>query len=151
MTTSLLQTIASSLALWPGLLLVAGGLAKAVDVSRDDVGDTVLGRLVPGRRQLRAAWILVAAAELAVGALVLLGLAVPWPEAAAALLLTGAALVAVWGLRYAPDAGCGCLGAAATTRLSVRVPVRAGFLAALAGWPLSGARAGRVSSTSPSP
>lgn len=132
MTVSLLRAIASSLALWPGLVLVAGGVAKAVDVASGDLGDTVLARLIPGRRPLRAAWGLAATAELAVGALVLAGVAVPWPEIAAALLLTGAALVAAWGLRYAPDAGCGCFGARATTRLSVRTGVRAGFLAALA-------------------
>src|SRR6188508_3000373 len=132
MTVSLLHAIASSLALWPGLMLVAGGLTKAVDVASGDLGDTVLARLIPGRRPLRAAWGLAAAAELAVGALVVAGVELPWPEIAAALLLSGAALVAAWGLRYAPDAGCGCFGARATTRLSVRTSVRAGFLAALA-------------------
>jgi hypothetical protein len=132
MTVSLLSAIASSLALWPGLLLVAGGLAKAADSSSRAVRKTVLARLIPGRRLLRAAWGLVAAAELVVGVLVLSGLAVPWPEVAAALLLSGAALVAVWGLRFAPDAGCGCLGARSTTRISARAAVRVGYLAALA-------------------
>jgi hypothetical protein len=138
MTASLLPAIASGLALWPGLLLVSGGLAKAVDVAGHDLGDTVLARLIPGRRPLRAAWGLTAGAELSVGALVVAGVAVPWPEVAAALLLTGAALVAAWGLRYAPDAGCGCFGAAATTRLSVRTGVRAGFLAVLAALAVAG-------------
>ena len=148
MTTGPLPAIASSLALWPGLFLVAGGLAKAVDVSRGDVGGTVLARLVDGRAPLRAAWALVAAAELAVGVLVVAGLAVPWPEAAAALLLSGAALVAVWGIRHAPDAGCGCFGAA----LDGDGRPADGRCAPACSrswrrWPRSGERAGRASST----
>jgi hypothetical protein len=132
MTTGSLSAIAPSLALWPGLFLVAGGVAKAVDVSRGDVGGTVLARLVDGRAPQRAVWALVAAAELAVGVLVVAGLAVPWPEVAAALLLAGAGLVAVWGIRNAPDAGCGCIGARSTAKVDRRTVVRAGLLAILA-------------------
>jgi len=125
-----MQAVASSLALWPGLLLVAGGLAKSFDVARDEVSDTVFARLV-GRHRLRAAWGAVAGAELAVGGLVLATVLAPWPEAAAAVLLAGAAAIALWGLRYAPDAGCGCFGAGSSP-VSVRTTARAGFLAALA-------------------
>jgi uncharacterized membrane protein YphA (DoxX/SURF4 family) len=132
MTESLLSAIASGLALWPGLFLAAGGLAKAVDLVRDEVQDTVFARLLAGRAPLRAAWGLVAALELSVGVLVVAGLATPWPEAAAALLLSVAALIALWGLRHAPEAGCGCFGARTTEPVSARTAVRAGFLAALA-------------------
>ena len=132
MTASLLPAIASSLALWPGLLLAAGGLAKAVDLASDDVQDTVLHGWWPAARRCarpgvssrRRSWRSASWSSPA--------LAVPWPEAAAALLLGGAALVAVWGLRNAPDAGCGCFGARATATVSARTAVRAGFLAALA-------------------
>jgi len=132
MTTSLLQATASGLALWPGLLLVVAGLAKAADSARGDVGDTVVARMIPGRRPLRAVWSLAAAAELTVGVLILAGLAVPWSEVAAALLLGSATLVSVWGLRHTPDAGCGCFGGRASTRLSARTVLRAGLLAGLA-------------------
>jgi hypothetical protein len=132
MTTGSPSAIASSLALWPGLFLVVGGLAKAVDVSRGEVGGTVLARLVDGRAPQRAVWALVAAAELAVGMLVVAGLAVPWPEAAAALLLSGAGLVAAWGVRHAPDAGCGCIGARSTATVDRRTVLRAGLLAVFA-------------------
>jgi hypothetical protein len=124
------DAVLSSLALWPGLMLVAGGLAKAADVARDDVHDTVLARLI-GRHRLGRTWTAVAAAELAVGALVLATVLTPWPEAAAAVLLACATGLAVWGLRHAPGAGCGCFGAGSAP-VSVRTVVRAGFLAALA-------------------
>ena len=106
------------------------GVAKGLDVARDDVSDTVFARLV-GRPCLRATWGAVAAAELAVGGFVLATVLTPWPEAAAAVLLAGAAAIALWGLRHAPDAGCGCFGAGSSP-VSVRTTARAGFLAVLA-------------------
>ena len=126
------RAIASSLALWPGLFLAAGGLAKAVDVSRGDVSDTVLARLVDGRAPLRATWASRRGGGAGGGRPRRRRARTPWPEAAAALLLSGAALVALWGLRHAPDAGCGCFGARSTRRSSVRTAVRAGLLAGLA-------------------
>jgi hypothetical protein len=132
MTGSELSAIASGLALWPGLFLVAGGLAKALDLRRNDLRRTVVARLLPDRVPPRGAWAAVAAAELGVGALVLAGLLVPVPEVAAAVLLAGAALVAGWGVRHAPGAPCGCLGARSRTTVSPRTVVRAGSLSALA-------------------
>jgi hypothetical protein len=126
-----MHAVASSLALWPGLLLTAGGLAKAADVARDDVRDTVLARAV-GRHRLRVTWVAVAAAELVTGALALAALVAPWPEAAAAVLLAGATGLAAWGLRHAPDAGCGCFGARSSARVTGRTAARAALLAALA-------------------
>jgi len=64
------------------------------------------------------------------GVLVLSTLLVPWPEVAAALLLTAAALVAFWGLRTVPGADCGCFGL--KNRVRPRTIVRAGLLAGLA-------------------
>jgi hypothetical protein len=124
------DAVLSSLALWPGLLLVAGGLAKAADVARGDVRDTVLTRLI-GRHRRRGTWAAVAAAELVAGALVLATVFTPWPEAGAAVLLAGATGIAAWGMRHAPDAGCGCFGAGSAP-VNVRTVVRAGLLAALA-------------------
>jgi hypothetical protein len=135
------SAVASGLAVWPGSMLVAAGLAKAADVVRGDAGDTVLGRLVRRRRRLRAVWAIVAAAEAAVGALVLTEVAVPWPEAAAAALLGAAALLAAWGARHAPDAGCGCFGARSRARVSARTAVRAGLLAAFAAAAVAGGEA----------
>jgi hypothetical protein len=125
----LLSALASGLGLWPGLFLIAGGWAKA----RDPAGgrDTIVARALPDRIALRVAWPAAAAIELGVGLLVISALLLPWPEYAAALVLGVALLVSVWGLRHAPEAGCGCFGAQAAP-VSARTVARAGVLAGLA-------------------
>jgi methylamine utilization protein MauE len=129
--TSLLSAIASSLALWPGLFLVAGGVGKVLDLSENRGENTIMARVLPPWLRLRPALALVAAAELSVGVLVVSAHWAPWPDVAAALLLTGAVLLAVWGLRNAPEADCGCFGALGRV-VTVRTAVRGGVLAALA-------------------
>jgi uncharacterized membrane protein YphA (DoxX/SURF4 family) len=139
MNGDLLRAAASGLAFWPGLLLVAAGAAKASDVwRRRRIGSTVVGRLLEDRVPLRPAWAVAAAVELAAGALVLSGLLVPWPEAAAALVLAAAAGIAFWGLRTVPGADCGCFGL--QNRVQPWTIVRASLLAALAA---AGALGGR--------
>src|SRR4051812_10009189 len=96
------SAIASGLAVWPGLLLAVGGVLKLRDVEED----SVLSRVLPARVPARA----IAAAELLVGALVLIGVFAPVVNAVAALMLAAAAGVSVWGLRHAPESSCGCLG-----------------------------------------
>ena len=141
MNAALLSEIASGVGLWPGLLLLAAGPAKLRDVARGErLRRTALGRLLPDRLPLPAVWGLAGAAELAVGALVVAGLLPPWPAAAAALVLAAAGLVAVWALRRAPDAGCGCLGARSAP-VSPRTALRAGTLAALAAVAAAGGEA----------
>src|SRR4051812_37945497 len=111
------SALASGLAVWPGLLLALGGALKL----RDDEEDSVLSRALPARVPARA----IAATELVVGALVLVGFFAPVPAALAALMLAGAAGVSVWGVRNAPEASCGCLGRR-SEKVSTRTVVRAG-------------------------
>ncbi len=126
------SSLVSGLAVWPGLFLVAGGTAKALELRDPDAGqDTVLARALPRRVRLRPAWAALGGAELVAGALVLSGLPTPWPELAAALLLAAAAGVALWGMRAVPQAGCGCFGTRSAP-VSARTPLRAGALALLA-------------------
>jgi len=134
-----LSALASGLAVWPGLFLLAGGAVKArewraPDLDRDDVLARVLGDRVP----LRPVWAAVAATEVVVGALVLAGLLTPFPALAAALVLGAAGMVAAWGVRNAPGAGCGCFGAR-SEQVSSRTVWRAAALTALA---LAGALGG---------
>jgi hypothetical protein len=63
---------------------------------------------------------------------VLVGVGTPFPELAAAAGLAVAALVALWGMRHAPDAGCGCFGAARSEPVSGRTVARAAVLSAFA-------------------
>jgi hypothetical protein len=128
-----LSALASGLALWPGVFLLAGGATKALDVRAGESGTgTVLARALPTRVPLRAAWTAVAGAELAVGGLVLAGVALPFSLLAAAAGLAAAGLLSLWGVRHAPDTGCGCFGAARSEPVSPRTVVRAGVLCALA-------------------
>src|ERR1700743_3398394 len=90
------SAIASGLAVWPGLLLAVGGALKLRD---DEDADSVLSRVLPAQVSPRA----IAAAELLVGALVLIGLFATVVDAVAALMLAGAAGVSVWGVRHAPE------------------------------------------------
>jgi hypothetical protein len=119
-----LSALASGLAVWPGLLLAVGGALKLLEAEEED---SVLLRVLPAQVSPRA----VAAAELLVGALVLVGLLTPVPEALAALLLAGATGVSVWGVRHAPESSCGCFGRR-SEKVSPRTIARAGLLAALA-------------------
>src|SRR3954447_10016024 len=111
-----------AVAVWPGLFLLAGGALK---LRADEDGETLMTRVLPDFIAPKA----VAAAEIAIGALVLLG--VPLVAYAAALLLAVAAAVAVWGVVNVPEASCGCFGAR-SERVSPRTAVRAGLLAVLA-------------------
>jgi hypothetical protein len=111
-----------ALAIWPGLFLLAGGALK---LRADEDGETLMTRVLPGFVSPRA----VAGAELAIGALVLLG--VPFSGYAAAVLLAAAAGVATWGVFNVPQASCGCFGARSEP-VSPRTAVRAGLLALLA-------------------
>jgi hypothetical protein len=111
-----------ALAVWPGLFLLAGGALK---LRADDEGETLMTRVLPGFISPKA----VAGGEIAIGALVLLG--VPFSAYAAALLLAVAAGVATWGVFNVPEASCGCFGAKSEP-VSPRTAVRAGLLALLA-------------------
>src|SRR3954465_11792523 len=91
-----------AVAVWPGLFLLAGGALK---LRADEEGETLMARVLPDFIPPRA----VAAAEIAIGALVLLG--VPLVAYVAALLLAVAAGVAAWGVVNVPEASCGCFGA----------------------------------------
>lgn len=127
-----LPALGCGLAVWPGLFLLAGGAAKARDVrDAERIRRTVLARLLPDRVAPRPVWAAAAALELAVGALLVAGVLAPWPARAAAGLLGVATLVATWGVRRAPDAPCGCLGAR-DEAVSPRTAIRAGLLTALA-------------------
>jgi methylamine utilization protein MauE len=125
-----MSALASGLGLWPGVFLLAAGWAKARDGSGGR--DTVVARALPGWLPLRPAWLAAAAVEVATGALVVSTLLAPWPEYAAATVLMTAVLVALWGVRNAPEAGCGCFGSTDETPVSTGTVVRAGVLAALA-------------------
>lgn len=129
--TDVLSAIASSLGIWPGLFLVAGGVGKVLDISEGRGANTIMARVLPHWLRLRTALALVAAAELAAGLLVVSARWTPWPEAAATALLAGATLLAAWGLRNYPEADCGCFGALGRA-VTVRTTVRAGVLAGLA-------------------
>ncbi|MDA0160015.1 hypothetical protein OM076_07065 [Solirubrobacter ginsenosidimutans] len=123
---------ASGLAVWPGVFLLAGGVAKAREVRDDAVdGGTLLFRAVGRSVPPRPAWAAVAGAELVVGGLVLAGVARPYPQLAGGTGLAAAGALAAWGVRNAPDAGCGCFGARSEP-VSPRTAVRAGVLSALA-------------------
>jgi methylamine utilization protein MauE len=125
-----LSVFASGLALWPGLFLLAGGAAKVRDRG-EPATNTLIARVLPARIPVGVAWTALAIAELLVGALLLAGVAAPVPEYVAAAGLGAAALVALWGMRNAPDAGCGCFGTKSDPVTAWTV-VRAGVLCALA-------------------
>jgi hypothetical protein len=134
-----LSAFVSGLALWPGLFLLAGGAAKVRDRG-EPVADTLIARVLPAFVPVGVAWAALAIAELVVGALMLTGIAAPLPEFAAAAGLGLAAVVALWGMRNAPDTGCGCFGTKSEP-VTARTVVRAGVLAGLA---LAAAIAGGV-------
>ena len=125
-----LSAFASGLAVWPGLFLVAGGAAKVRDRS-ELATNTLIVRVLPARVNARVAWNAIAIAELLVGALLLVGVAVPVAELVAAAGLGAAALVALWGMHNAPDVGCGCFGTKSEP-VTARTVIRAGVLAGLA-------------------
>jgi uncharacterized membrane protein YphA (DoxX/SURF4 family) len=125
-----LSAFASGLALWPGLFLLAGGAAKVRD-RREPATDTLIARVLPKPIPVGVAWMAVAIAELVVGVLLLVGAAAPVPEFVAAAGLGIAALVALWGMRNAPDVGCGCFGTKSEP-VTARTVVRAGVLCGLA-------------------
>jgi len=111
-----------ALAVWPGLFLLAGGALK---LRADDGEETLMTRVLRGWVPPRA----VALAELAVGALLLLG--VPFSAYLAALLLAVAAGVATWGVYNVKEVSCGCFGARSEP-VSPRTALRAGLLALFA-------------------
>lgn len=125
-----LAAFGAGIGFWPGLYLLAGGCAKAL--SRPQRADTIVTRVLPHRVPVLAAWRTVAGVELGIGALVVAAVATPVPEYAAAAALAFAALVAAWGVRHAPDAGCGCFGAQSATHVSTSTVVRSGLLSAFA-------------------
>lgn len=125
-----LAALAAGVAVWPGVYLLAGGCAKAFDPPRGR--DTIVTRVLPRWAPVLAAWWTLAGVELGIGALVVSDVATPVPECAAAAVLAVAALGAGWGLRHAPDAGCGCFGARSVTQVSTLTVARAALLSALA-------------------
>jgi hypothetical protein len=118
-------------ALWPATFLVLAGVGKALELGRES-RNTLLANLRPAWMPLSAASAGLAGVELLVGGLLLVGAFEPWPQIAAAALLGGAALVAFWGMRHLPTAGCGCMGGLAHGSVTWMTVLRAGLLSVMA-------------------
>jgi hypothetical protein len=102
-----------------GTVLVAAALAKVGDRNAAaTVGHTAAGRLLRRPRVLWTAWYGLAAVEFAVGAGAIARFGGRWSSAAAALLMAATIPYAVWAMRTAPDAPCGCLGSASHAPVS---------------------------------
>jgi hypothetical protein len=122
---------ASGLALWPAAFLLLGGFGKLLPDQDGWAEATAIEQLTPSWLPTVAVSASVGLVEFVVGALVLATLWLPWPEAAAALLLGSLGILAAVALQQKPGADCGCLGKVARAPLSRRTVARAGVLAAM--------------------
>ncbi len=131
MSVNVPAAVLAGQALWPATFLVLAGVGKALELGRESRG-TLLASLTPAWMPLSAVSAGLAGVELLVGGLLFGGAFKPWPQVAAAVLLGGAALVAFWGMRRLPTAGCGCMGGLAAGSVTWMTVLRAGLLSVMA-------------------